>query len=77
MNSPIVKKHASNLAARIQAGGVQDIERLELLWMCTLNRPITNQEKQDAEAFLAQAGESGWTELCHAVLVSNEFLMRL
>lgn len=77
MNSPIVKKHASNLAARIQAGGVQEVERLELLWMCTLNRPITNQEKQDAEAFLAQAGESGWTELCHAVIASNEFLMRL
>jgi hypothetical protein len=51
--------------------------RLDLLWLRTLNRPITDDEKQDAEAFITDVGEGGWDELCHAILAANEFLMTL
>ena len=54
-----------------------DARRLELLWLCALNRPITVEERSDAEAFLGASGDRGWIELCHAVLASNDFLMRL
>ena len=48
-----------------------------MLWLRTLNRPITAVERQQAETFLAQVGATGWAELCHALLAANEFLMTL
>lgn len=77
MNSPVVKKHAVALAQRMEKEQTETAPRLDLLWLCTLNRPITAEEKQDAAAFLSEAGDNGWNELCHALLASNEFLMRL
>ncbi len=60
---------------------------LRELWLRGLNRPITPAEAEDAAAFLAtltpllkdrrDAELAAWTELCHAVLSSNEFLHRL
>ena len=79
MNSPAVKTHARDLAARLKNDAADDASRLELLWLRALNRPITAEERGDAEAFLGvdPDGDNGWIELCHAVLASNEFLMRL
>ena len=78
MNSPVVKEHAANLAKRIEKeAATADRDRLNLLWMLALSRPISIEEIQDAEGFLAEAEGGGWTELCHAILASNEFLMRL
>lgn len=77
MNSPVLKTHASHLAERLQKESAESTEQLELLWLVTLNRPMTTDEKNDAEAFLAATGEAGWVELCHAMLASNEFLIRL
>jgi hypothetical protein len=77
MNSPVVKEHAVALAARMEAEAADTSERLELLWLTLLNRPITLSEQQEATAFLAAVGDGAWTELCHALLASNEFLMRL
>ena len=51
-------------------------ERLERLWMLALNRPIAAAEVKEAQAFVADADDSGWVELCRALLASNEFLMR-
>jgi hypothetical protein len=76
MNSPVVKKHAKDLAQRVMNEAADNAARLDLLWLCTLNRPITTEEKREAEGFLAKDGINDWIELCHAVLVSNEFLMR-
>ena len=54
-----------------------------------LNRPITAAERADAAAFLAEIRKldpevdpasrelRAWAELCHALLASNEFLVRL
>jgi hypothetical protein len=77
MNSPVVKKHAAELAHLMQNVAMDTESRLDLLWLRTLNRPITDDEKQDAEAFITDVGESGWDELCHAILAANEFLMTL
>ncbi|MFO1095331.1 MAG: DUF1553 domain-containing protein, partial [Planctomycetaceae bacterium] len=77
MNSPVVKRHSAALAARIQEEQPDDRQRLELLWLTLLNRPITGSEQSAATGFLNAGGENKWTELCHALLASNEFLMRL
>lgn len=77
MNSPVVKQHAKELSQRIEKDAPETKARLDRLWLCTVNRPITPEEKLDAQEFLTKAGDDGWIELCHALLASNEFLMRL
>ena len=76
MNSPVVKKHAAALAARLSKEG-DEAKRLDLLWLTLLNRPITGLERREAAEFVRESGQNGWAELCHALLASNEFLMRL
>lgn len=76
MNSPVVKKYAAALAERMDQE--KDArQRVELLWLTLLNRPVTEAEQRETAEFIAQAGENAWVELCHALLASNEFLMRL
>ena len=77
MNSDIVKNHANSLATRIQREASENAQRAELLWLSLFGRPITESERHETAAFLADAGDNGWPELCHALLASNEFLMRL
>ncbi len=77
MNSAAVKKRAVELAERIIREKLTRPERIDLLWLYAFSRPITTKEREDAEAFLAAAGDEAWKELCHAILGSNEFLMRL
>ena len=76
MNSLAVKQHAGKLAERIKYVTAGDDARLDLLWLATLNRPITAREKQAAREFGSDS-DKPWTELCHALLVTNEFLMKL
>lgn len=76
MNSPVVRKHAAALAARLR-GEADESKRLELLWLALLNRQITAEEQVESAEFLKGAGDNAWTELCHALLASNEFLIRL
>jgi hypothetical protein len=76
MNSPEVKEHAAALVERTMS--VEDeSRRLEVLWLTLLNRPIAESEKEETIRFISAAGKNGWVELCHALLASNEFLMRL
>ena len=77
MNSPVVKEHAAALAARMQEEAADDSQRLQVLWLTLLNRPITGPEESESTSFLTAAGDGAWTELCHALLASNEFLMRM
>ena len=77
MNSSIVRDQAAALATRMKEAASDDVERLELLWLTLVNRPITVLEKQETTAFLEKAGDEAWIELCRAMLASNEFLMRL
>ena len=77
MNSPVVKEHAVALATRMSKE-TDESGRLELLWMTLLNRPITGIERREAVEFLRKAGKQhGWAELCHALLASNAFLIRM
>ena len=77
INSPEVRAHANALAEMVAERAADESKRLEVLWLYALNRPITLDEANDAATFLAAAPDAGWVELCHAVLASNEFLMRL
>ena len=77
MNSAVVKKHAAALASQITNAASDDSQRLELLWLTLLSRPITQSERRETKAFLTEMGDNAWTELCHAMLASNEFLMRI
>ena len=77
MNSPAVREQAASLAARMQEVSDNDPQRLQKLWLTLLNRPMTESERQETLTFLKEAGEQAWIELCHAMLASNEFLMRL
>ena len=43
-----------------------------------LSRPITSAEREDAANFLESLpAEKAWIELSHALLASNEFMIRL
>ena len=89
LNADQVRKRAAALARRLVEASPGDRARIELLWRRVLNRPVTPGETEEAIAFLAgldAAGESDkdpagherlkWTELCHGLLASNEFLFR-
>ena len=77
MNGSVVKERAGAVADRLAKEVTDDGQRLEQLWLTLLNRPISEEEQQAAKVFLADAGDNAWTEMCHAILASNEFLMRL
>jgi len=77
MNSPQVKKYAQHIAERIQAEVDENPARVDRLWKIVLNRPITEQEQDKAAEFLGAAGDDAWRELCHALIASGEFLLRI
>lgn len=89
LNADQVRKRAAALARRLVEEAAEDRDRIESLWRRVLNRPVTPAEKGDAVAFLAGLDAAGasdedtaavekwkWTELCHGLLASNEFLFR-
>jgi hypothetical protein len=88
MNAQFLKRRAIELARRATAVSGDDL-RLDGLWLRVLNRPITAAERADSTAFLAEVRNldqgsdpatrelRAWAELCHALLASNEFLVRL
>ena len=76
LNSETVKELATRLATAAKSI-YDDSARLDHLWLLLFNRPISAAERSDAVEFMMDAGEDGWTELCHALLASSEFLMRL
>ena len=88
MNAKFLKRRALELARRTTAVS-GDRARLDGLWLRVLNRPITAAERADSAAFLAEVRNldpgidpasrelRAWAELCHALLASNEFLVRL
>ena len=89
MNAEFLKRRALELARQTVAVSGDDA-RLDDLWLRVLNRPITAAERADSTAFLAEVRNldarardparrelRAWAELCHALLASNEFLVRL
>lgn len=86
MNSPFVKQQAAQLAARLAEEETDESARVERLYLLTLNRPPGTDELKTAQTFLNQCAkdfakarnprQEAWTQLCHAVLGSNQFLFR-
>jgi hypothetical protein len=88
MNAPFVKEQARRTAERLLAEAGDDPARLARLYFLALNRPPSAEETRLALLFLGEcegtpglppAGDrrlQAWTQLCHAVLASNEFLFK-
>jgi hypothetical protein len=83
MNNALFRQRAKVLAENLIARHPQTEERLNHLWLTIYNRPITNEEHENARRFLTelrplvQAKEPLlWQELCHSLLASNEFIFR-
>ena len=84
LSNDLLRKRAQVLADKLIADEKSPDARLETLWLRVFNRPITPAERDDALAFLRAvtppgkpAGPVPWTELCHGLLASNEFVFRL
>jgi hypothetical protein len=85
INSDMLRARATELAKLITQTSTSTDARLESLWLRVLNRPITRTEHDDAVQFLdaihasarPDADFTAWIELSHALLSSNEFLLRM
>lgn len=78
LNSDLVRTRAIETARRLTAEESNVGGRLEALWLRILSRPISSAEREDALKFLeSMPADKSWVELCHALLSSNEFLLRL
>jgi hypothetical protein len=85
MNGPLVKQQAEKLAHRLvsEVPGEERV-RVERLYLLVLGRPARSEETEIALDFLDQSEDDfeansrnrAWTQLCHALLGSNEFLFR-
>ena len=78
INSDLVRARATDIAKLVTQAEPTPGARLETLWLRVLSRPITSTERDEANAFLESLpADKAWIELTHALLASNEFLLRL
>jgi hypothetical protein len=90
MNGPLLKNRAREVADRVLREAASEADRLPHLWRLVLGREASAEEQAGARQLLEQVrpelaagGElapaelelRAWSELCHALLASNEFLM--
>ncbi len=84
MNDPLIREQAKEMARRLPAGDTG--ERLESITLRLYSRPPTEAERAAVERFLARqrqayrdAGQpfddrDVWTDVCHSLLNTKEFL---
>jgi len=78
LNSDTIRARATEVAKQLAATEANTGARLETVWLRILSRPVTSAERDDAVKFLeSMPADKAWVELCHALLSSNEFLLRL
>jgi hypothetical protein len=78
LNSDMLRTRATELANDLTRAESNTGARLETLWLRVLGRPITSTERDEANALLnSLPADKAWIELTHALLASNEFLLRL
>lgn len=78
LNSDLIRARAKEVAEYLVKAESNDGARLESLWLRVLSRPITSSERDEANQFLdSLPADKAWIELSHALLSSNEFLLRL
>jgi hypothetical protein len=84
INSPFMLKQANAFADRLRKeDSVDDATRLEAAYRLAFGRPPTAEERHRARNFLdvqlgrvkgADRRSAAWTDFCHVLLNSNEFL---
>jgi len=75
MNDAFFHAQAAALAARAQAAGKTESERLKFVFRLLYSRDPAADELRDLHQFLAQSrSEEGWPALVRVLLASNEFL---
>ena len=78
LNSDMLRSRATELAQQLTHAESNAGARLEPLWLRVLNRPITSAERDEANQLIESLpADKAWIELSHALLSSNEFLLRL
>jgi mono/diheme cytochrome c family protein len=78
LNSPFILHHATDFAARLQAGAEDDPTRITHAYRLLFAREPDDTERALAIAFLArpeaQSGTTRWEEYAQMLLISNEML---
>jgi len=90
LNNDLLRKHSKKLADRLIKENPDTYARMDRLWLSVFNRPITSDERKEANAFLNElealidlekappAIEAiQWQELCHSLFASNQFIYKL
>lgn len=87
LNDSLLRARAADTARLVLAAATERDPRLEQLWLRVLNRPIRPDEIAAAAGFVdrllplladsKQPEQDAWTELCHGLLSTNEFLHEL
>ena len=78
LNSDMLRARATEIAQQLTQTESNAGARLEALWLRVLNRPITSTERDEAHQLIESLpADKAWIELSHALLSSNEFLLRL
>ncbi len=73
LNSSFLINQSAVIARQIQSHE----DPLHELYLRLFSRPVTREERGEAQVFLREAGNNGpqaWALLCHTLLISNEFL---
>ena len=73
LNSSFLINQSAVIARQIQSHE----DPLHELYLRLFSRPVTREERAEAQVFLREAGNDGpqaWALLCHTLLISNEFL---
>lgn len=75
LNSEFVRERAKQLASRIEALSTDTESRVTSLYQIVFTRLPTASERSAVQEFLSGSPkDSGWVDLCHALLNTNEFL---
>ena len=74
LNSEFSFRIAEQIAQRIREGEVASERQVEAAFTLVLNRSPVTEELEDAQGFIANSGDQALTQLCLALLNSNEFV---
>ena len=87
LNNDLLRKRSATLAKNVTQAIRDRDARIDEIWLRTLGRPVTREERAEAAAFLDKVGAAltappandypAFTELCHGLLASNQFIFRL
>ena len=73
LNSPFVVAMSKAFAERLAREAADDGGRIDRLWKLAFARAPKSQERQATLEYL-QANGNDWPQVCHAILLANEFI---